>query len=277
MVGKCLTIVPIAFQSTRMRLDSVTLRASGPRHYIELELGVDLQLDLPQAIAHHVSRVTRMRVGDFVTLFNGNGLEYSAQILNMSNKSVQVNIFALHTPKVESPISIVLLQCLSAGDNMAYTIEKSVELGVTAIVPIQAERSVVQLSGDRADKKREHWANIAKASAAQSGRTRVPIVHPIQDIKHCCGWMQENYPAHHLLVIQPQAPVRLTEELISLKKNGGHSVALVVGPEGGFAASELSLLESGGFTAASLGPRIMRTETAGPTAIAIAQALCGDF
>lgn len=266
-----------ATTSSAESLSPTSATASRPRHFTDLILAVGQTIDLPESISHHISRVTRMRAGDLITLFNGDGYEYVANISAFGKKNVQVQVTSRASPAVESPISIVLLQCLSGGDNMAYSIEKSVELGVIAVLPVKAERSVLQLTAERADKKLAHWTNIARASAAQCGRTQVPCIHAIQELKNCTAWMQATYPNHRLIAIHPDGDTSLVKVLSAYQSSSSIRLGILVGPEGGFDAAEIGLLTSSGITLASLGPRVLRTETAGPTAIATAQALCGDF
>ena len=149
---------------------------STPRFHLEAPLAPGAQLMLPPDAAHHASRVLRLREGDAVVLFNGDGGEYSARIVRFSRDGVTVDVGAFNPVERESPLAVTLVQGISAGDRMDLTIQKAVELGVAAIQPVLAERSVVRLKGERGDTRREHWRRVAASACEQCGRNRVPSI-----------------------------------------------------------------------------------------------------
>jgi 16S rRNA (uracil1498-N3)-methyltransferase len=234
-------------------------------HILE-PLAVDARFALPEAAARHVGQVLRMRPGELITLFNGAGGEYDAAIEAVEKRTVRVRVESYREIERESPLAMTLAQCVSKGERMDYTIQKAVELGVMAIVPLLSGRSVVKLDEERWEKKLEHWRGVVVSACEQSGRTRVPHVYPVQKLD---AWLATAEGARFVL-----AP-------------GGHhslkqlppvqAATLLVGPEGGLADQEIALAVHKGFTAIGLGPRVLRTETAGVAALAALQALWGDL
>ena len=238
-----------------------------PRFQVEVPLAPGAALSLPPAAAHHASRVLRMREGDAVTLFNGMGGEYAARIVRISRDGVSVQVGAFDPVERESPIAVTLVQGISSGDRMDLTIQKAVELGVAAIQPILADRSLVRLKGERGDSRREHWQRIAEAACEQCGRNRVPPVAgalSASDYRAPEGALK--------LIMAPSASTSLRMAGIQ----AGNQVVLAVGPEAGFSPREEAVLAGAGFVPVRLGPRILRTETAGPAALAALNALFGD-
>lgn len=238
-----------------------------PRFFVDTVLGPGIQLTLPADAGRHASRVLRMREGDAIVLFNGAGGEYSGHIVGLSRDAVCVEIRSHVPTERESPLDVTLAQGISAGDRMDLTIQKAVELGVAAIQPLLAERSVVRLKGERLDSRREHWQRIAASACEQSGRNRVPPVDAATEISNFKA------PSGALrLLLAPAASATLR----SLALGGGQSIVLAAGPEAGFSPREEALLVAKGFMPVRLGPRILRTETAGPAALAALNALYGD-
>jgi 16S rRNA (uracil1498-N3)-methyltransferase len=168
----------------------------------------------------------------------------------------------------ESPLAVVLAQGISSGERMDYTVQKSVELGVTVIQPLLTQRSVVRLTGERADKRVAHWQAVAAAACEQCGRNRVPEVLPVQSLTHWLGTLRGG--VRYLL--SPQAPNRLRE-----LTRPADAITLLVGPEGGWDSTESAAAQTTGFAPLALGPRVLRTETAAVAALAAMQALWGDF
>ena len=238
-----------------------------PRFFVDSTLGPGARVTLPPDAGHHAARVLRMREGDAVTLFNGTGGEFSACIHSLSRGTVEVDVDKFMPVERESPLVVTLAQGLSAGDRMDLTIQKAVELGVAALQPLMAERSIVRLKGDRSDSRRDHWQRVAAAACEQCGRNRVPRVATVLDIA------DYQAPADALkLLLVPGAQTSLRTMVGSVDR----PVGLAVGPEAGFSPREEALFIANGFVPIHLGPRILRTETAGPAALAALNALFGD-
>jgi 16S rRNA (uracil1498-N3)-methyltransferase len=237
-----------------------------PRLYCPSPLAFGSVVDLPESAAHHAKRVLRLGAGDEVTLFDGQGAEFAATLLAGDRALV-----GEHKPvDREAPLRVTLAQALPAADKMDWVVQKAVELGVAAIQPLAARRSVVRLSGDRALRRIAHWQQVAVAACEQCGRNRVPVVAPLHDLPHYLGEAAVGETAR--LLLSPDAGPRLSE----LPPPRG-TVTLLVGPEGGFEDDEILAASAAGFTALRLGPRVLRTETAGLAAVAAMMALWGDY
>ena len=239
-----------------------------PRFYCPIPLAPGAGLDLPEEAAHHAVRVLRLGAGDHVRLFDGRGGEWLARIERLK-PTVHVILEAFDATDHEPPLRVTLVQGLAAGDKMDGIVQKTVELGVAAIQPVAARRSVVRLSGDRSERRVQHWGNIAIAACEQSGRNCVPSVAPVLDLAE---YLAQPARGNELrLVLSPRAPRRMRD----LSAPAG-PVTILIGPEGGFDDGEFLAAESVGFVAVSLGPRVLRTETAGPASLAVIMALWGD-
>lgn len=243
----------------------------GARFYFSGKLGNGSEVRLAPEAAHHAARVLRLAVGEPVTLFDGHGGEFEARITRMDRGEVTIKTGAHLAVEREAPLDILLAQGLSSGDRMDLTLQKSVELGVTAIQPVTTERSVVKLKDERAARRAEHWQNLVIAACEQCGRNRVPPVAPLLGLGEWLG--QLGPPRDELrLMLSPHAAVSLRE----LAPARGR-VILLAGPEGGLAPGEVQSAQSRGFAPVRLGPRVLRTETAALAALAAIQALWGDF
>lgn len=241
-----------------------------PRFYFPDPLALGARVNLPKDAAHHAVRVLRMDVGEVVSLFNGDGQVYRAKILRLDKQDVVVTIEQSTAVSNESPLHITLVQGISSGERMDFTLQKSVELGISAIQPIQAERSVVKLSAERKEKRLRHWQNIVAAACAQCGRNVVPEVMPAMGLT---DWLSGQAPGEALRIhLSPDAESGLRD-----LKNPTRPIVLAVGPEGGFSAHEHAALRQCGFVAVKLGPRVLRTETAALAALAALQICWGDF
>ena len=243
-----------------------------PRFYIPKNLTANLlnnvSVSLPDKVARHV-QVLRYQPEDVIDLFDGSGMVYQAEIIAMGKKNVDVQLRDCKSISIESVLKITLLQSISSSERMDLTIQKSVELGVTKIQPILTERSSQRLQGERAMKKIERWQDIAISACEQCGRTVVPEVSPVTELSEVVG----NISSDSLkLLMSLNQPVGLNE--FALPQD---DITLLIGPEGGLSNEEESLAIKHGFTAISLGPRILRTETASLAAIAAMQTLWGDF
>lgn len=221
---------------------------------------------LPEQTAHYMARVLRLDVGAQVQVFDGSGDEFLANLTQVGKKTVVVQLTEKIAGLPESPLKIHLGQGLSKGERMDWAIQKATELGATEITPLITEHSEVRLNKERAEKRLEHWQQVAISACEQSGRSRVPVIHPIQKIT---TWA-ENLTAELKLVLHPQAQP-------FAQYAAPHNLALLIGPEGGLSTAEVEQALSQGFQAVSLGPRVLRTETAPIAALAVAQHLWGDF
>ena len=239
-----------------------------PRFYTRLALSPGARLELPEPVARHAVRVLRLGVGAEITLFDGRGGEYPATIEHIEKEHVTVHLGNWLLRECESPLQVTLIQAVQAGDKMDFTLQKAVELGVSAFYPVTSRRSVVRLSGDRAAKRVAHWQGVAAAACEQCGRNQVPVVGTLESVEQ---WLARPAPGTLRLMLAPDAKEILPANPPTL------SVQLLVGAEGGLDPNEIAAAQSAGFIAVRLGPRILRTETAGPAALAAMQALWGDF
>ena len=246
------------------------LKAGGPRFYCPGDLSQGATRDLPQAAAHHAARVLRLNVGDPVVLFNGQGGESSGQVHIITKSRVAVRIGARLAREAESPVAISLVQGLSARERMDFTVQKAVELGVTEIFPVETRRSVMRLAQERAERRVEHWQNLAISACEQCGRNRVPVIHPVSGLADWLG-AHPSTQAELRVILSAGAAMRLRDLSPATR------VQLLAGPEGGFTAEEVELAQACDFTAVRLGPRILRTETAAIAALAAIHTLWGDF
>ncbi len=223
---------------------------------------------LPEDTAHHAVHVLRLRTGDEITLFNGRGGEYAGRIAAIDRLRVSVDVLEHRRIERESPLAVTLVQGVSAGEKMDFTMQKATELGVAALQPVVAARSSGRITGERAEVKRAHWQRVAIAACEQCGRNRVPEVRPVLALAQYCA-------------MAPTAGARLLlSPLAELGLRGAKLVGeatLAAGPEAGFTAEEEALLAEAGFVPVRLGPRVLRTETAALAALAALNALAGDF
>lgn len=246
-----------------------------PRFYCpdtDVALANGRLVTLPDAAAHHALKVLRLRPGAGLVLFDGNGGEYSGRV-EEAGRVFRVMLDEWHDVEREASLRFTLAQALPSSDKMDLVVQKAVELGIASIQPLEAKRSVVRLSGERAEKRIAHWRQVAVAACEQSGRNRVPEVHGLLDLAHYLAMRPADDEGTPLrLLLSPHQGVRLAE----LPRPMG-AVTLLVGPEGGFEAAEEAMARSVGFQPVRLGPRVLRTETAGLAALAAAMTLWGDF
>ena len=223
---------------------------------------------LPESSAHHALHVLRLRPGDEVVLFNGRGGEYAGRIAAMDRLRITVDVLQHRPLERESPLAVTLVQGVSAGEKMDFTVQKATELGVAALQPVVAARSTGRITGERAELKRAHWQRVAIAACEQCGRNRVPEVLPVLPLAQFCA---ADPAAGARLLLSPLAELGLRGATL------GGAVTLAAGPEAGFTAEEEALLAQSGFVPVRLGPRVLRTETAALAALAALNALAGDF
>jgi 16S rRNA (uracil1498-N3)-methyltransferase len=219
--------------------------------------------------AHHIAIVLRMKQGDEVYLFNGNGYFYRATILSTGKKEVVVQIHETEQAQTESKLHTHLGQVMSRGDRMDYAIQKSTELGVNEITPLISERCELKLNAERENKRLEHWQQVAISAAEQCGRARIPVIHPVTSLD---VWLEKQAAQGLSLVFHH----RDTQNLTQIQNTPKH-VNLLIGPEGGLSDDEIKRARERGFLACTFGPRVMRTETAPVACLSVLQWLWGDF
>jgi 16S rRNA (uracil1498-N3)-methyltransferase len=240
-----------------------------PRFYIAHTPIINTRMNLPDTAAHHAARVLRLNAGDVVVLFDGSGGEWVSTISRIDKRDVEVEVTAHLAISRESPLTVTLVQGISSGDRMDYTLQKAVELGVSRIQPLACARSVVKLTGERADKRRGHWQNLVIAACEQCGRNVVPEVAAVDTLQ---GWLA-NSPAQPLrIMFSPDADASL--HTLAKPETG---LEILAGPEGGFSPDEYRAALAAGFVPVRLGPRVLRTETAAVAALSAMQVLWGDF
>ncbi|OCQ20688.1 16S rRNA (uracil(1498)-N(3))-methyltransferase [Pseudoalteromonas luteoviolacea] len=239
-----------------------------PHIYQPSDLSINQPTDLSEDAAGHIARVLRMGAGEQVSLFNGQGGEYLATIESVSKKSVTVVPTEFIDKCVESPLKVHLGQGISRGDKMDFTIQKSVELGVSEITPLFTTRCGVKLSGDRLAKKHQQWQKIAISAAEQSGRNFVTKIHTPMTLEQWLSQKSEELK----LTLHPRAA-----HSIKTLPQPDHGVRFLVGPEGGFTDEEMHSTSEQGFVDIKIGPRVLRTETAALTVLSALQLQFGDL
>jgi 16S rRNA (uracil1498-N3)-methyltransferase len=245
-----------------------------PRFFVGTALKPDDIMQLPDDVTRHIL-VLRLQSGDSIVLFNGEGGEYSAELVEVERRSATVRIREFRDIEVEPPYHLTLAQGIAGGDKMDWLIEKAVELGASSFVPLTTTRSVVRLSGERAQRRHLHWQGIVRSSCEQCGRNRLPDVAPVREIATWLGVLPRAPEEGELrLLLSPRASISFTA-LAATPPHG--RVTLLIGPEGGFSAAEEAAATDHGFTAVGLGPRVLRTETAGIAVLAALAARWGGW
>ena len=245
---------------------------NSPRFYCPLPLTPGALAGLPENAARHACRVLRLRVGDSLTLFDGQGGEYAGRIAVVERERVTVEVLAWQAVERESALSLTLVQALQAGEKMDLTVQKAVELGVSRIVPVASRRSVLRLEGERAQKRLAHWQAIVAAACEQCGRNRLPPVAAIDKLER---WLSvPAAPPVMRLMLSPDAACHFDD---LPPPAAATRVEILIGAEGGLAVEEVEQAQAAGFMPLRLGPRVLRTETAGLAALATIQCLWGDF
>ena len=240
---------------------------SAPRVYTSFDLAPAQQIPLDESAFGHLVRALRLQVGDAVRVFNGNGEEYLAELTQVSRKQAFVHITELLNTDTPLTLKLQLGQVISKGDRMDFTIQKATELGVSDITPLWSERCDVRLKGERLDKKVQHWQRIAISACEQCGRNSVPQIHAPMALQ---DWSKHN-TADLRLLLHPRDQQPLSSHTPPT------SAALLVGPEGGFTDVEVEQCVQAGFTGLTLGPRVLRTETAALATLSVLQYQWGDF
>lgn len=239
------------------------------RIFLPLALAPGSEVELDERASRHVYRVLRMRPGEELQLFDGSGLEATAELIRVGKQGVAAHIKGTVAKDVESPLSIELGQAVSRGERMDFVMQKSVELGAATIAPLWTERTQCRLEGERLERRLSHWRGVVTSACEQCGRSRLPKLRPPAALEH---WVREQSPSALGLVLEPEGGIALP----ALPRPAG-PVRLLIGPEGGLTRQELSWAEDCGFLRITLGPRILRTETAALTALAVVQSLWGDL
>jgi 16S rRNA (uracil1498-N3)-methyltransferase len=239
------------------------------RVYVCAELRPGLEVALPDGAAAHLTRVLRLQVGDACVLFNGDGHDYPARISMLDKRAVHARVEAVVSVDNESSLRITLVQGIARGEKMDLILQKATELGVHAFMPVTSERSEIRLEGQRADKRLAHWRSVVIAACEQSGRAGIPQVAGSQPLHEAVA--APSVTSRWLL--DPQA----IRSIATLAAPITSACVLAVGPEGGWSARDRAVLQHAGFQGLRLGPRILRTETAGLAAVAALQSRFGDL
>lgn len=238
------------------------------RFFVLDRLSVDKTFQIPTDTAHYISHVLRLRVGDPVVLFNGDGNEYAGELSLVDKRSVKVLINAKLALTCESPLSLHLGQGIAKGDRMDFVLQKATELGVTEITPVMTERCNVKLSSERWEKKSQQWHKIIASACEQSGRNQLPTLHPPVTLTE---WLKQ--PTQQVrLLLHPEANKALPS--LPIRSQGAR---VLIGPEGGLSDAEIYQAGEAGFHQIKMGPRVMRTETAALTVLSVLQAQFGDL
>ena len=253
--------------STVKRHDFETMRT---RLFVSGELINGAERLIESDRARYLGRVLRLRVGDEITVFNGEGPEWAATIEAMTKSTATLRIGDSHEAGTESPLKIHLVQGISRGERMDFVVQKATELGVKRISPVLTEYGVVKLDQARAEKRRDHWASVSTSACEQSGRTRLPLIDAPMALKEWFGNKPTEVDAE--LILAPGSSSSLSEISTPTMK-----ICLLIGPEGGFSDTEYEDAAVAGFEAVSLGPRVLRTETAAVAALSILQSRWGDL
>lgn len=240
-----------------------------PRFYVTEPLTVGQEFPLPDTTFRHAIQVLRLNTGEPLILFNGTGSEYQARITSISKRAASALIESFSPLDTESPLHLTLAIAVIKPDKMDFALQKAVELGVTSIQPLITQRSVIRIGKDKTDKKTQHWEGIVQAACEQSGRTRLPAVETPQTLE---SWL-ENMAAGTRIILAPGDYPHIN----ALPENLAQPISLLIGPEGGFTDEEVEMCLKAGVTAVSLGPRILRAETASTTALALLQHRYGDL
>jgi len=239
------------------------------RVYVDQPLVSGAEALLPDAAAYHVARVLRLRAGAPLVLFDGSGSDFRGAIVGVEGDRVRVSVGERAAGLRESPLAITLVQAVSRGERMDWTLQKATELGVKRIQPVLSARSVVRLDDQQAAKKLRHWQAIVAGACEQCGRSVLPEVRAPLDLAR---YLAEAPREGQRLVLSPAGPASLAGLASTAAR-----VELLIGPEGGLDDLELDSAARAGFAPVRLGPRVLRTETAGIVALTVLQALWGDL
>lgn len=240
------------------------------RLYSSQTLTANTTIELDPNVAKHAVQVLRLKTGNAIILFNGDGMDYPAT-LEVAGKRALAALSETQHNRCESDLPITLVQGISRSEKMDFTLQKATELGITQVQPIFCRRSIVNLKGARLEKKLIHWESVIQSACEQSGRSKIPKLLQTRDITHYFDSLS-GYQNSTRIMLDPASNTSFSEI-----KSGSQGFELLIGPEGGFDDTEIAAAQIAGFSPVSLGPRILRTETAGLASIAILQSLYGDL
>ncbi|HEY2394402.1 MAG TPA: 16S rRNA (uracil(1498)-N(3))-methyltransferase [Rudaea sp.] len=241
-----------------------------PRVHVEQPLQPGREVLLPEQAGEHISRVLRLERGHPLILFNGDGNEYDAMLASLARRAVSADVTAVRPVDRESPLPLTLAQGIARGEKMDWILKKATELGAARIVPIVTERTEVKLDEERAERRLLHWNGVISGACEQSGRTRLPLLEPPQRLDRWLASLDADSALR--LALLPDGDIEA--RALPTMTNGA---IVCVGPEGGLSENDVTMLRQTGFLGLRLGPRILRTETAGIAALAALQALQGDL
>ena len=239
------------------------------RHFVDAPLKVEATVELPETAVAHLVRVLRLQVGDPVVLFNGDGCDYPSRLLAAGKRSAQAQVLERIPLDNESPLQFTLAQGIARGEKMDLILQKATELGVSRIAPVVTERTEVKLDAERSLKRLAHWRGVLLSACEQSGRARVPELLEPQPLAQFAA----NEAPGHRFLLDPFAARGIAEARVEV----GDRITLLIGPEGGLSERDQLTLRAAGYVGLRLGPRVLRTETAGLAAIAAFNALYGDW
>jgi 16S rRNA (uracil1498-N3)-methyltransferase len=241
-----------------------------PRFHVDAALRPGGTAALPEDSAHHALHVLRLQAGDAVTLFNGRGGEVAGRIASVQKLQIRIDLLEHRPVERESPLQVTLVQGVSSGERMEFTIRKAVELGVAEIRPVLAAGSVARPKGERAAARQGHWQRIAIAACEQCGRNRIPVVHPLVDAS---AYRAAGEDQAVKILLSPSSQTVFSRYV----KDRGKTFILAAGPEAGFDAREEAAFLDAAFVPLRLGARVLRTETAALAALAALNAVVGDY
>lgn len=236
------------------------------RIFVDAPLSPGASLTLSESASAHLVRVLRLGLGDACIVFNGDGADYEARLVAIGKRGVEAEVMSRHEVAGDSPLRVTLAQAIARGEKMDWVLQKATELGVAAIAPLLTERTEVKLDAERSEKRIAHWRGVIASACEQSGRARLPSLLAPQALR---DWLAVQASPGWFL--DPEAETGLHA------LGASEALTLVVGPEGGLGERDLGALRAAGFRGLRLGPRVLRTETAGVAALAALQALYGDW
>jgi 16S rRNA (uracil1498-N3)-methyltransferase len=240
------------------------------RVFVDLPLAHGARVVLPESAGAHLVRVLRLREGETCVLFNGDGHDYDATLLTAGKRGVEAEVNRMRAVDNESPLRLVLLQGIARGEKMDLILQKATELGVATIAPVFADRTEVRLDGERLEKRVAHWCSVVASACEQSGRARIPELLPPRGLSEATAALDAEALK---LTLDPLGEHRFD----MLPPVAASGIVIGIGPEGGWSEKDQAILRSAGFSGLRLGPRVLRTETAGLAAIAALQARFGDL
>lgn len=246
----------------------ITLRTN--RFYLDQPLAGMTQLTVSGSTAHYLTRVLRLRVGADLVVFDGRGGQYAAIVSEVSRDSVRINLGTFSDPQRESSLRLTLAQGVARGERMDQVLQKSTELGIHTVAPLMTEHTVVRLDRDRSAKRHDHWQKIIISACEQCGRNTLPVLQPVQTLD---TWLTSRTEDGLRILLQPDVTMSLQD--VDGQADDA-AITILIGPEGGLSPQEQQLAIANGFVPLSLGPRILRTETASLAVLSILQSRWGD-